>query len=51
MHGDIEALADNQYTMAADDGSPVVGSGIFMEGICQNPLYYDLAFEMPVHCK
>jgi len=49
MHGDIEALADNQYTMAADDGSPVVGSGIFMEGICQNPLYYDLAFEMPVH--
>ncbi|HNY06427.1 MAG TPA: alpha-N-acetylglucosaminidase C-terminal domain-containing protein, partial [Candidatus Egerieousia sp.] len=49
MHGDIEALSDNQYTMAADDGSPVVGSGIFMEGICQNPLYYDLAFEMPVH--
>ncbi len=49
MHGDIEELADNQYTMAADDGSPVVGSGIFMEGICQNPLYYDLAFEMPVH--
>ena len=27
----------------------VCGSGLFMESIEQNPVYYDLAFEMPLH--
>ena len=27
----------------------MVGSGLFMESIGQNPVFYELAFEMPVH--
>ena len=44
LHGSIKALADNPY--AALDCDNCVGTGLFMEGIFQNPLYYDLAFQM-----
>ena len=49
LHGDLRLLASNQYA-AAKAGSPnICGSGLFMESIIQNPVYYDLAFEMPDH--
>lgn len=44
LHGSIKALADNAYANLECDNC--VGTGLFMEGIFQNPLYYDLAFQM-----
>jgi len=44
LHGSIKALADNEFS--ALDCDNCVGTGLFMEGIFQNPLYYDLAFQM-----
>lgn len=44
LHGNIKALAANPY--AALECDNCVGTGLFMEGIFQNPLYYDLAFQM-----
>lgn len=49
LHGDLRLLASNQYAAAKQKSSNVCGSGLFMESIEQNPVYYDLAFEMPVH--
>lgn len=43
LYGDVGALADFDY--ASDAPENCVGLGIFTEGIRQNPLYYDLAFE------
>ena len=48
LHGDVKALADNQFLKAREAGEKAVGTGVFMEGICQNPLYYDLALQMPL---
>lgn len=44
LHGNIKALAANPYASLECDNC--VGTGLFMEGIFQNPLYYDLAFQM-----
>lgn len=44
LHGSIKALADNHYASLECDNCS--GTGLFMEGIFQNPLYYDLAFQM-----
>jgi alpha-N-acetylglucosaminidase len=49
MHGDLGLLASNQFYNAVKLGKNIVGSGLFMEGLGQNPIYYDLAFEMPIH--
>ncbi len=49
LHGDLALIASNQYVRTRQIVNNVVGSGLFMEGIIQNPLYYDLAFEMPFH--
>lgn len=49
MHGDLQLVASNQYAKARRRSPNVCGSGLFMEGITQNPVYYDLAFEMPLH--
>lgn len=49
QHGDLRLLASNQYRGVQEQYSNVCGSGLFMEGIEQNPVYYDLAFEMPLH--
>lgn len=49
MHGDLRLLASNQYVTARKQWDNVVGSGLFMEAIMQNPVYYELAFEMPLH--
>lgn len=49
LHGDLRLLASNQYAKALKTSPNVCGSGLFMESIVQNPVYYDLAFEMPLH--
>lgn len=49
QHGDLRLLAANQYRRVQEQHPNVCGSGLFMEGIEQNPVYYDLAFEMPLH--
>lgn len=49
MHGDLRLLASNQYAKGKQINPALCGSGLFMEGIEQNPVYYELAFEMPCH--
>ncbi len=49
MHGDLRLLASNQYIKGKPINKALCGSGLFMEGIEQNPVYYELAFEMPCH--
>ena len=49
MHGDMNLLASNQYKDAKAKAPNAIGSGLFMESIIQNPVYYDLAFEVPLH--
>ncbi len=44
LHGSIKALADNAWLDV--NAENCVGTGLFPEGIFQNPLYYDLAFQM-----
>lgn len=46
LHGDLAMLAENKYKYIKNEGANIVGTGLFMEGIEQNPIYYDLAFEM-----
>ena len=46
LHGDLALLAENQYLKLKSKQLSVCGTGLFMEGINQNPVYYDLAFEM-----
>ena len=46
LHGDLKLLAENAYEKLVKEELNVVGTGLFMEGIEQNPVYYDLAFEM-----
>ncbi len=44
LHGSIKALADNAYSKI--EAPNCVGTGLFPEGIFQNPLYYDLQYKM-----
>ena len=44
LHGSAELLAENQYAVRKERYPSEVGTGLFMEGFFQNPLYYDLAF-------
>lgn len=46
MQGKLEKHSKNCYTKLKQNGANVVGSGMFMEGIEQNPVVYDLQFEM-----
>ncbi|MBE7048142.1 MAG: alpha-N-acetylglucosaminidase [Ruminococcaceae bacterium] len=45
LHGDVDRLCKNQYKLLLENYDNIVGTGLFMEGIGQNPLYYDLAFD------
>ena len=49
LHGDLRLIASNQYVTSRNQSPNICGSGLFMEAIEQNPVYYDLAFEMPLH--
>lgn len=46
LHGDLKLLSENQFLEIKKTAKNVCGTGLFMEGIEQNPIYYDLAFEM-----
>lgn len=46
MQGKLEKHSKNCYMKLRQNGADVVGSGMFMEGIEQNPVVYDLQFEM-----
>lgn len=49
MHGDLPLVASNQYLKAKEIAPNIVGSGLFMESVEQNPTWYAMAFEMPMH--
>lgn len=49
LHGDLNLIASNQYLQVKATAPNVCGSGLFMEAIEQNPLYYELVFEIPIH--
>ncbi len=49
LHGDLRLLATNQYVSAREKTPQAVGSGLFMESINQNPIYYALVYEMPLY--
>lgn len=46
MQGKLKVHAKNPYVKLKNAGANVVGSGLFMEGIDQNPIVYDLQFEL-----
>jgi alpha-N-acetylglucosaminidase len=46
LHGDLALLAKNQFHQLKKMNPNIRGAGLFMEGITQNPVYYDLGFEM-----
>lgn len=46
MQGKLKKHSKNVYKTLKDNGANVVGTGMFMEGIEQNPVVYDLQFEL-----
>lgn len=46
LHGSIKELAGNPYLREKKKYDNLAGTGMFPEGMEQNPLYYDLALEM-----
>ncbi|MGN1202615.1 MAG: alpha-N-acetylglucosaminidase C-terminal domain-containing protein, partial [Eubacterium sp.] len=46
MQGKLERHSKNAYKALKENGANVVGTGMFMEGIEQNPVVYDLQFEL-----
>ena len=46
IHGDMHRAAANGFNMAKESAPAAVGTGLFMEGIGQNPAFYDLSLEM-----
>lgn len=46
MQGKLKLHCENRYLKLKSGGANVVGTGMFMEGIEQNPVIYDLQFEL-----
>ncbi len=46
LHGDLAAAASVSYRSRHKKRPNLVGAGLFMEGINQNPLFYDLQLQM-----
>ncbi len=46
MQGKIRRHCENAYLKLQNMGANVVGTGMFMEGVEQNPVVYDLQFHM-----
>lgn len=51
MQGKLKQHSENAYFKLKNGGANVVGSGMFMEGIEQNPVVYDLQFELLTTAK
>lgn len=46
MQGKLQKHSKNVYKILKESGANVVGTGMFMEGIEQNPVVYDLQFSL-----
>jgi alpha-N-acetylglucosaminidase len=46
LHGDLADVAGNKFTAAKHATTNAVGMGAFMEGTTQNPVFYNLVFDM-----
>jgi alpha-N-acetylglucosaminidase len=46
MHGDLQDVAANKFMAAKKQTPNAVGMGLFMEGTTQNPVFYNLVFDM-----
>ncbi len=46
MHGDLEMVASNPFAVTAKREPLCAGMGLFMEGIEQNPVFYEMVFDM-----
>ena len=46
IHGDLADVADNKFAAAKKTTPQAVGMGLFMEGTMQNPVFYNLVFDM-----
>lgn len=51
MQGKLKKHCNNKYLQLKAGGANVVGTGMFMEGIEQNPVIYDLQFELLTSSK
>ncbi len=45
MHGDLADIAENPFAAVAKKTDHCLGMGLFMEGIEQNPVFYELVFD------
>ena len=45
LHGDLKDIAQNRFATASKSITNCVGMGLFMEGMVQNPVFYDLVFD------
>lgn len=46
MHGDLQYVAENPFAKAAQKDPLCVGMGVFAESIEQNPVFYNMVFDM-----
>lgn len=46
MHGDLAYVAENPFAKAANEHELCCGMGLFPEGIEQNPVFYNMVFDM-----
>lgn len=46
MHGDLQHQANNIFNMARKESADCIGTGLWMEGIGNNPVNYHLALSM-----
>lgn len=51
MQGHLQDHTKNNFSRLKDKGINVLGTGMFMEGIEQNPVIYDLQFQMLTESK
>ncbi|MBQ8649264.1 MAG: alpha-N-acetylglucosaminidase [Clostridia bacterium] len=51
LHGDLPLQASNKFMTVKEKYPNVCGTGIMMEGIGQNPVFYDLCLEMLCYDK
>jgi alpha-N-acetylglucosaminidase len=49
MHGDLRAVAENPFAVAVRSHETCTGMGLFMEGIEQNPVFYEMVFDTVWH--
>jgi alpha-N-acetylglucosaminidase len=46
LHGDLRDIASNPFAERADKDPQCIGMGLFPEAIVQNPVFYELVYDM-----